>query len=239
MPDKHFYFKAFTDPVYPSPSSSADERTVAVVHITGALSRDSWWYGVPTLQLVEALSALEDSDAVSSIILDWNSPGGEVSAVPPLLDFLSHYRRKPVLSSVELAASAAYWIACATDAIYLQNDICASVGSIGVFTTFEDWSEFYKKNGIVVRDIYAPQSKDKNLPWRRASEGDDTLIEKDLSHIASRFIDSVTGLRPSIDPSATTGALYYASDALRLGLSDGLVPLRELIARQQVASRLE
>lgn len=239
MPGTHFYLKAFSDPVYPSLSSQhTDDRAVAVVHITGALSRDDWWRGVPTQYLVEVLSALEDSEYVTSIILDWNSPGGEASAVPPLLDFLIHRRRKPILSSVAFAASAAYWLASATDAIYLQDDITAQVGSIGVMTTIEDWTKFYEQNGIVRRDIYAPQSTDKNLPWRRALQGDDTLIEQELSYVADRFIAIVRQQRPGIDPSATTGACYFAPEALRLGLSDGVVSLYELIDRQREASLL-
>lgn len=236
---QNYTFQAFSGPSFPSSSARDDgSGIIAVIHIIGHLSRDSWWNGVPALQLIEALSALQDSERVSGIILDWNSPGGEASAVPPMLDFLSR-RRKKIVSSVELAASAAYWIAAATDGVYLQNDITAAVGSIGVMTTFQDWSEFYKKNGITIREIYAPQSKDKNGPWRKAQQGDDSAIESELEYLAGRFIENIRQLRPHLDPQATSGAMYFAPDALKMGLADEIIPLHSLIDRMQAAADIE
>jgi ClpP class serine protease len=77
-------------------------------------------------------TAAMENPKVKAIILDIDSPGGEVNGTNAMASMIYAARGiKPVVAfSGHMAASAAYWIASAADRIVV--DATASVGSIGV-----------------------------------------------------------------------------------------------------------
>ncbi len=81
-------------------------------------------------------------------MLDIDSPGGEVSGLFDLVDFIFNSRNKKPIFSVanDYACSAAYAIASATEKIFVTRTSC--VGSIGVIATHLDVSEADKKDGM-------------------------------------------------------------------------------------------
>lgn len=98
---------------------------IAIVRIEG----DIW--GDYAAYLGTALAEAMDDRAVRAVVLDVSSPGGEVAASESLyLDVLRLRERKPVVASIdELAASGAYYAACAADQIYAKS--ASQVGNIG------------------------------------------------------------------------------------------------------------
>ena len=86
------------------------------------------------------LTALIDPD-VTSIVLDIDSPGGEVSGCFDLVDAIYEARgSKPIWAILNDAAySAAYAIASAADKIYVPRT--GGTGSVGVIWIHMDWSE--------------------------------------------------------------------------------------------------
>jgi ClpP class serine protease len=126
---------------------------VAVVPIHGLLMKSAGFFssflGAASYELIEkAINvALEDSE-VKSILLDIDSPGGEVSGLFDLVDFIYESRElKPIYAIAnDHAFSAAYAIASATSKIFVNRT--SGVGSIGVIATHVDISEMNKKEGI-------------------------------------------------------------------------------------------
>lgn len=223
------------------PAATAARRTdvIAVVRINGRLSRDSWWQGIPATTIAQLLSSLENSPSTVATIIEWASGGGDARAVPWVLEYLRRPERiKKVYSVVETADSAAYWIAAATDGIYMHNDITAEAGSIGTMIGYIDPSGIWRKQGAVVRDIYPKNSPDKNSESRAAQQGDFTPYQRLLEDMTEKFKSSVMALRPGIDPSVLTGHTYFAADAIRLGLADGMATSAQLAARIESASTL-
>lgn len=227
-----FTLSAYEGASYPSSSHiSESEVLVPVIHVSGPLSRNEWWDGVPTMYLVDVLRTLDADSRVSNIIIDWHSPGGEAAAVAPVLAYLSTARRSRIYSSVEMAASAAYWIASGTDAIFMQNDLTAHAGSIGAMISWADWKKYYEHKGLPLHDVYSSQSPHKNHMSRSAEQGDFAPMQEYVDDVASRFHASVTSLRPEIKKEALTGGIYIGQRAVDMGLADGILSLYELISR--------
>ncbi len=212
---------------------------IAVVSLSGVLTRDSWWRGIPTTYLVSLLRDIESSGEYFATILDINSPGGEAPAVPPVLDYLTDTSRTMrVYSSIEMAASAAYWIAAYTDGIYLQNDITAFVGSIGTMMHYENFDPFYEKQGVVIEDIYPDESPLKNAAYRAAQKGDYGPYKKMLSELAVKFQSAVRSRRPEVVDDALKGDIFTGSAGIEAGLADGIMPLTALIEKIQASASL-
>lgn len=90
--------------------------------------------------------ALRDPD-VASIVIDVDSPGGQVGGVPELADEIYQSRgdKRIVAVANTLAASAAYWIGSAADELVVTPS--GEVGSVGVVAMHEDWSKFLEEKG--------------------------------------------------------------------------------------------
>lgn len=101
---------------------------IAVIRIEG----DIW--GEYTAYLSEAFEAVANDRAVRAVVLDISSPGGEVTASESLyFDLLKLRETKPVFASIdELAASGAYYAACAADQIYAKSS--SQVGNVGAIS---------------------------------------------------------------------------------------------------------
>ena len=86
-------------------------------------------------------------------------------------------KRKKFLAFVEdVAASGGYWLACAADEIFIdQNSI---VGSIGVISPGFGFVEFIKKIGVQRRVYTSGKSKSFLDPFKAEKEEDIDYIKK-------------------------------------------------------------
>ncbi|MDR1334789.1 MAG: S49 family peptidase [Holosporaceae bacterium] len=165
--------------------------------------------------------ALEDPE-VKSILLDIDSPGGEVSGLFDLVDFIYGSREtKPIYAIAnDHAFSAAYAIASAASKIFVNRT--SGVGSIGVIATHLDISEFDKKEGIKYTTIFAGDRKNDLSPHEPLSENATADLQKEVDRLYKMFVETVSKNRniSSAQIKATQAALYFGADALSLGLAD-------------------
>ncbi len=173
------------------------------------------------------INNLAANDSVKGIVLDIDSPGGEASGTSILSDAIkSASARKPVIAHINdgMAASAAMWIASSASEIY-ASQTTDKFGSIGVYTSLADWKSHYKEYyKLDVKDIYAPQSTDKNKDYNDALNGDESGIQSHLSTLADKFISVIENNRAGKlkSDSWKTGKMFFAPDALKIGLIDGI-----------------
>lgn len=82
--------------------------------------------------IVEMLRYAEERDDIRAVILEINSPGGEVTAVEDVyMSVLKLRQKKPVVASIgQIGASGAYYIAAGANTIFSKSS--SFVGSIGV-----------------------------------------------------------------------------------------------------------
>lgn len=205
---------------------AAPENSVIILTLTDAITKHDQFcgpYGMQTYS--QLLKAAYANDNVKGVALLIESGGGEGGAMRLLVGTINE-RNKPVLAFIDdFAASAAYGIASACDVV-TANSKTARVGSVGVYLTLADYTEYFQKQGINILEIYAPQSKDKNKDYKDAISGDTKSLEEIARVYCDDFIESIeknrgdklTGKREEW----ATGKMFFADEAQRIGLIDNI-----------------
>src|SRR2546430_15824077 len=95
-----------------------------------------------------ALQQAREDNRVKAIILEINSPGGEVTAADQSNNAVTKARaRKPVVIYMDsLAASGGYYIACGEK--YLMANETTITGSIGVIIQTLNYEQLFNKVGL-------------------------------------------------------------------------------------------
>jgi protease-4 len=138
---------------------------------------------------------------------------------------------KPVVASFqEVAASGAYYVACAADRIVAQPTTV--VGSIGViFNTF-NFTGTMEKIGASSVAIKSGPLKDMGSPFKPLSPEERAVMQGIVNEYFGRFVDVVTSRRP-IDRAQQTiitdGRVFSGERARELGLVDDLGLLEDAV----------
>lgn len=216
--------------------SMLPEGSIAMISLSGPMLKDGGMCAYGMTDNAALVSRLANSPNVSGIILNIDSPGGQVAGTSMLADAIKAAgNNKPVIAVIDdgIAASAAMWIASAANEIYATK-ATDQVGSIGVYCTIADWNSHYADYfKLKVQDVYAPQSTEKNKIYKDAINGDTTGLEEDLAVIADQFINTVaTNRAGKITGDAwKKGKMFYAKDAQKIGLIDGVKPMDGVVKR--------
>ena len=211
------------------------DGSIAMVNILGPVTKYGDLCAWGSVDHVAAISKLERASNVKGIILNIDSPGGEAAGTAMLADTIKAAgTKKPIIAVIDdgIAASAAMWIASAANEIYTTQKT-DQVGSIGVYTTVADWYGYFESEGLKVRDIYAPQSTDKNKDYKEAIAGNDEPVKEDLKVLAQEFINTVKTNR-GVKLTGTgweTGKMFYSNQAIKLGLIDGQKTFSQVVRR--------
>jgi protease-4 len=223
-----------------TPYTSVDRlpfSTIVVIDIIGPVLKYGGWFSWGTMEMNDLIIRMANTEKVTGIILNIDSPGGQAAGTAEFAQTIREVSKiKPVVAVIQdgYAASAAMWIASAAQEIYVTQPT-DQVGSIGAYNTIYDIYGYLAKQGLTVKDIYAPQSVDKNQDYIKALEGDETLIKEDLRFLVEHFISSVKTYRgqriATVGDEPFTGKMYNAADAKKLGLIDGIKPVAGVVKR--------
>lgn len=204
------------------------ERGAAIVPIQGELVNRGSWLGassglVSYEGLRHTLRAVAADPQARSIVLDIDSPGGQVTGMAETADLVrSIAEAKPVIAVANgLAASAAYGIASAASRIVVGRD--AHVGSVGVVYMHADRSKQFDKAGIKVTLIHAGARKVDGNPFQPLPEDVRGDIQTRIDEAYGSFVALVCEGRPALSEDAirTTEARVDAGrDAVDRGLAD-------------------
>lgn len=175
--------------------------------------------------------ALED-DAVHTILLDIDSPGGEVSGCFDLTDMIYDANSiKPVVAFAgELAASAAYAVGSAASALYLPRT--GTVGSVGVVTAHQSYEKALDKAGIEVTIIHAGDKKVDGNPYEALPDEVRAEIQASVDDTRQLFASRVAEYRGmSLDAvMATEAGVFNGQAAVDAGFADGVMSYNEVLA---------
>jgi signal peptide peptidase SppA len=197
-----------------------------LVHKLGGVSPWSGMVGYDCLEKVIA-DALANKE-VGAILLDIDSPGGEVAGC---FDFARKLRgmsragggRKPIVAFAnEMACSAAYAIACSCDAVMTTET--GIVGSIGVWTMQVDMTKGLSKNGIEVTMIRAGERKARGGPYEVADEATFSKLQSWVDETWGIFCAHVGECRGEAadDVRALEGDWFTGREALEMNLVDAV-----------------
>jgi protease-4 len=182
-------------------------------------------------------TALEDSGS-KALVLVINSPGGspvQAGIINDEIHRLKAVYKKPIYAVVEEScASAAYYIAAATDKIYV--DKASIVGSIGVLMDGFGFTGLMDKLGVERRLMTAGENKGFLDPFSPQTEAQRKHGQLMLNQIHAQFIDAVKkgrGDRLKETPEMFSGLFWSGQQAVDLGLADAMASL-DMVARDVV-----
>lgn len=210
-----------------SPYDDAPEGSVAIIPVKGNMLKYGTMCEYGTREIASFMRDAVAHNNIAAIVLDVDSGGGAVDAVAPLVDVIRMAKAagKPVVASIDMACSAAYWVASESDYIVADNGISAEVGSVGVMMSLVNMKAYYEEKGITFHHIYSSESSEKNKPFQLAMEGKYELIrEEELDPLARGFQQAVKANRAGKLNTQAKGILngktYFADEAQALGLID-------------------
>ncbi len=157
---------------------------------------------------------------VKAVVVQIDSPGGEVVASQELYLELQNLRREmPVVSSIDnMAASGAYYAAMGTDPIYAKPS--SSVGNVGV------WA--YVPEDLAINDVILASGPFKLTGSNREE------FTRELEGIKQEFLATVFSQRDErltlSQAELAQGLLYPGREAVRLGLIDHIGTQTEAVA---------
>lgn len=220
------------NPVSPARREYTVESRVARISIDGTLVHKlggvSPWSGMCGYDCLDKVIAdAQANKEVGAILLDIDSPGGEVAGCFEFARKLSTMGArgggKPIVAFAnEMACSAAYAIACSCDAVMTTET--GITGSIGVWTMLVDMTKGLSKNGIEVTMIRAGERKARGGAYEHADNETVTKLQAWVDETWGIFADHVAATRPISKQAVLSleGDWYTGSDALGLGLVDAV-----------------
>ncbi|WP_264688349.1 S49 family peptidase [Wolbachia endosymbiont (group A) of Sympetrum striolatum] len=190
--------------------------------------------------------ALADS-SIETIILEIDSPGGEVNGIFDLADFIYESRGKKRIIAIanDDAYSAAYAIASSAEKIFLTRT--SGVGSIGVIASHIDQSGFDEKCGIKYTTVFAGSRKNDLNPHEPITSESLENLKSEVNRLYEMLVELIARNRNlSVEAIKNTEAgLYFGENAVEMGLADGITILssinknRSITMNEQTTNDLE
>ncbi len=188
--------------------------------------------------LVASLRAAFEDVGSQGVVLLSNSPGGSPVHAGIINDEIRRLRekhKKPVYAVVEdSCASAAYYIAAATDRIFV--DKASIVGSIGVLMDGFGFVGLMEKLGVERRLMTAGENKGFLDPFSPQTPQQKSYAQGMLNQVHKQFIDVVKagrGERLKETPELFSGLFWTGQQAVELGLADQLGSV-DFVAREVI-----
>ncbi len=213
---------------------------VAVLSVAGPLFRYANMFtevsGATSYQTLamDFTEAVQNED-VRAILLNIDSPGGEVNGVSELARMIAAQRGlKPIVAYIGgLGGSAAYWLASAADEIVAADT--ALLGSIGAIMTFVDTRAAEEAEGVRVIEIVSSQTPNKGIdPLTKDGRA---RIQAIVDQVASVFIAAVAENRGVPEKTVLTkygrGGVLVGETAVAEGLADRLGSFEDVVERLQ------
>lgn len=225
---------AYGAPRYADKPYIVTEGQVAVIPVMGSLVQRAGGLdavsGLTGYNRVERLFRQAQADRdVRGVLLEMDSPGGEGSGLFDLADLLAG-AEKPTWAAVnEMAFSAGYAIAAATQRVAVTRT--AGVGSVGVIALHMDQSERDAKEGRRYTAIYAGARKNDFTSHEPLSTDAHRALQASIDRMYALFVDQVAAARKLSAEAvrATEAGLFDGQLAVDIGFADVVQPFNDTL----------
>jgi protease-4 len=158
-----------------------------------------------------ALAQARQDDDVRAVVLEIDSPGGEVTASDVIYNAVVQTRaRKPIVVYMDsLAASGGYYVSCGGK--FLMANETTITGSIGVIIQTLNYEHLFDKIGLSSVVFKSGKFKDMLNGDRPVTEEERELVQGFVMKTYDKFLGIVARER------------HLPADALRNGLADGRI----------------
>ncbi|WP_339045280.1 S49 family peptidase [Candidatus Mesenet endosymbiont of Agriotes lineatus] len=214
---------------------ASKQEGIAIIPIYGILTQKPGAFddvlGMTSYERIyeQVEEALADS-SIETILLDIDSPGGEVNGVFDLADFIYNTRsKKEIIATVSGDAySAAYAIASSAEKILLTRT--SGVGSIGVIASHIDQSSFDEKQGIKYSTVFAGNRKNDLNPHEPITSESKESLQGEVNRLYEMFVELIARNRDLSTTAvrSTEAGLYFGESAIDIGLADEITTFADL-----------
>jgi len=210
---------------------------IAVITMRGLIS--SSLPGTVTDSMVDdmraALQQARDDSRVKAIVLEIDSPGGEVTASDAIYSALVKVRaRKPVVVYMDsLAASGGYYVSCGGK--FLMASETTITGSIGVIIQTLNYEQLFNKVGLGSVVFKSGKFKDMLNGARPITPEERELVQSFIMKTYDKFLGIVAKERnlPAdvLRNTIADGRILSGKDAFEHKLIDGLGELEDAFGK--------
>ena len=214
---------------------------VAVIDIKGSLTnKNSPWnkyFGITSYpEIKNAVIEAVNDEGTDSILFSVDSPGGAVSGISELSAFLTDVKNDHMPIETHVGGSmnsGGYWLGSIGEK--LTGTRLSQVGSIGVISVHQEYSKYFKDNGIETTVIRQGKYKALGNPYEPLTEEAKSIIEKDMGVVYNEFIATVATNRgvPEADVknNMAEGQVFWGVDAKRIGLIDDIGTIDSVVTQ--------
>jgi signal peptide peptidase SppA len=188
----------------------------------------------------DVVAALRDP-SIGAVVMDVDSPGGEVAGTPEAAAMIRDARGgKPLISVANtIMGSAAYYIGAQADEVVVSPS--GMVGSVGVFAAHVDESKALETEGRKVSLISYGRRKVEGNPYEPLTDEARASIQARVDYAGELFVadvakgrtSSAMGRRVSADKVRAgygEGAPLVAPEAVAAGVADRIATLDEVLS---------
>ena len=208
--------------------NSGAENRIAVIDVKGEITSDSDSFGTSIAnsnEIVKLIRAAVEDETVKAIIIDLDTPGGEVTASDEIYHELKLCEKPVVAMMNTMAASGGYYVACGADRIVANRSTLT--GSIGVIISTVDASGLLDWAKVKPEFYTSGKMKAMLNPALPTTEEEAKVVQTLVMDIYSDFAGIVSEARNIPLEKITKGELgdgrvFDGKQALENGLVDEL-----------------
>lgn len=206
-------------------NSFSSKGTAAIVPLDGAISSTSDSFNPQSItpQRVREFNSKARRSGASAVIYEWNSGGGAVVASKEIRREIESAEFTTVCRFRDVAASGAYLASLGCDRIVA--DSASITGSIGVRSSYMQFSGLMEKLGIEYVNITSGRLKAAGSPYQNITENERQVLQEKTDIIHQEFVEDVKQERNLTETQVEeirTGEIFLGSQAKELGLVDRL-----------------
>lgn len=224
------------DPLGNTPSARVRDG-IAIIPVAGPIFRYANLFtefsGATALSdFAVNLAAARADSRVRGIMLEIDSPGGDVTGLSEAADMIAQAAgEKPLVAYVEGSAhSAAYWLASAASRVVLAPT--ATIGSLGAVVAMQDSTEAQARTGVRRYRFVSTQTPNKLLD--PSTDSGAARVQALADRLASEFIGAAATARgmsmAQILEATDGGGLVVGADAVAAGLADQVMGFEATLA---------
>jgi len=182
-----------------------------------------------------ALQQAREDNRVKAVVLEIDSPGGEVTAADEIYNAVVKTRaRKPVVIYMDtLAASGGYYVSCGGK--FLMANETTITGSIGVIIQTLNYEQLFNKLGLASVVFKSGKFKDMLNGARPMTPEERDYVQGFVMKIYDKFLGTVAKERnlsaDSLRNTVADGRILSGKEALENKLIDGLGQIEDAFGK--------
>lgn len=177
--------------------------------------------GTKSYDVVKRIDDAEKDSNIKGVLFEINSPGGTPVASHEIVARIKAMEKPNAALIRDVGASGAYWVASASD--YIIADELSLTGSVGVFSSYLEFSGIMDDYNITYQRIVGGEYKDIGSPFRVLKDEERVELERKVKLMHDYFLNDVAesrNLSRQQYAEVKSGIFFIGLESLELGLID-------------------